>query len=43
MKNTSVPASVGVPKSLHIKIEFMQTPYANFLVTNSKTLTNEAQ
>jgi hypothetical protein len=37
------PAAVSVPKSLLIKFEFMKTLYANFLVTNSKTLPNEAQ
>ena len=35
-------AAVGVPKSLLIKFEFMETLCANFLVTNSKTLPDES-
>jgi len=35
-------AVVGVPKSLLLLFEFAYTLYANFLVTNNRTLPDEA-
>ena len=40
-KKNYFPATVGVPKSLLIIFEIKFTLCANFLVTNSKTLSEE--
>jgi len=39
--NKQFPAAVGVPKSLPLMFEFKLTLCANFLVTNSRILSEE--